>query len=402
MSAIKVILYTSKILKNGEHPIMFRVTKNRKSKYLSIGYSCPAELWDFKNNVPSKKHPNGDILNIVIKQKSIDAQKLLLTLDDKKRYYSLEEVRNKIKRSNGSQGLIPYIEEIVAKLQKADKIGNATVYNDLKRSLTSFEGPGIMFADITPSFLRKYEQHFLERKVKESSISYFMRTIRSVFNKAIVDGVIERDMYPFNEYKISKLNTTTIKRAIPRDDIRAIEKLKIEKPSRMYNSRNYFLFSFYNGGINFTDIALLTWKNIQNDRLIYKRAKTGKIYNIALLPPAKKILDFYSKIRIADDDYIFPILSWSVHRTEQSRKNRIHKVLGQTNLDLKDLSKEAKMDTVLTTYVARHSYATILKRNGISTSVICEALGHSTEKTTQIYLDSFENSVLDEANKSIL
>ncbi|PKP20806.1 MAG: hypothetical protein CVU05_08230 [Bacteroidetes bacterium HGW-Bacteroidetes-21] len=402
MSTIKVLLYTSKVMKNGEHPIMLRVTQNRKSKYVSIGYSCRPELWDTENNSPSKKHPNKKLLDIVIKQKCIDTEKLLLSLDEKKKHYSLEDVRNKIKRKNGSQGLIPYIEGIVSRLQKANKIGNATVYNDLKRSLSSFAGVNLLFSDITVSFLKKYEQNFLENKVKENSISYYMRTIRSVFNKAIADGEIEREMYPFDEYKISKLNTTTIKRAIPRKDIRVLEGLGIDKSSRLFNSLNYFLFSFYNGGKNFTDIALLTWQNIQNERLVYKRTKTGKIYNIALLPPAKKILDFYAETQRSNEDYIFPILSHSNHKTETSRKNRIHKIIGQTNSDLKTLSKEAKLNTVLTTYVARHSYATILKQNGISTSIISEALGHSSEKTTQIYLDSFENSVLDEANKSIL
>jgi site-specific recombinase XerD len=403
MATVKVLLYTSKILKNGEHPIMLRIINNRKSKYISIGYSCHYDLWDHENNVPHKKHPNKKLLDIVIKQKCVDAERLLLDYDDKKKPVSLDEVSMKIKKKKGIQGVIPFLDKIIADLKKADRIGNANVYNDLRRTMIAFRGnQNFDFSDVTVSFLNKFEQSFREKKFKDTSISCYMRTLRSLFNKAIASGEIDRDIYPFNEYKITKFKMNTIKRAISREDMRKIEELQIESGTRLFHSRNYFLFSFYNSGINFSDIASLTWKNISDERLSYKRMKTGRNYNIAILKPAQDILMFYKECMIDEQDYIFPILSKARHLTETSRKNRIHKILVLTNTDLNTISEKAELKTKLTTYVARHSYATVLKKSGISTSIISEAMGHSSERTTQIYLDSFENTVLDEANKNIL
>jgi integrase len=435
MATFKVLLYTSKVLKNGEHPIMLRIIMNRKVKYVSVGYSCPIDLWDLEKNEPKKKHPNKQLLDIVIKQKRIDAEKLLLSLDEKKSYYSLNEVQKKIKKKQGSMGVFPFIEKIIKDLKAANRLGNATVYSDLKNSLMSFtKKQDLCFSDISVSFLMKYEQYYREknvvklvkvrtevknsknirkvykteekgeisRRVKESSMSYYMRTLRSVYNKAITEGEVDRDTYPFRDYKISKFNLETVKRAISREDLREIEKYRFHPESDVFDSVNYFLFSFYCSGINFTDIAQLTWQNVINGRLIYKRAKTGKQYNLGILKPAQDILDHYSTISLGENDYIFPILYSKIHKTEETIRNRIHKVLYQTNEDLKFVSAKAKLSIELTTYVARHSYATILKKSGISTSIISEALGHKSEKTTQIYLDSFENNVLDEANKNIL
>jgi len=153
-------------------------------------------------------------------------------------------------------------------------------------------------------------------------------------------------------------------------------------------------------GMNFSDIAKLEWSNIDNDRVYYTRSKTGKNYNVKLLPPAIEILDHYRAIKT--DKYVFPILNENIHKTAISIDNRIEKLNKQTNSDLKEIGKEKKIQLNLTTYVARHSWATILKRSGASTTQISEGLGHDTEKTTQTYLDSFENETLDKVNEMLM
>ena len=179
--------------------------------------------------------------------------------------------------------------------------------------------------------------------------------------------------------------------------------LKIVTDSKLIISKDIFLFSYYNRGINFKDIALLQWSDIKEGRMIYSRAKTGKAYNIGLLKPAIVILNKYKKITGGKkDDYVFPILNKEKHITAQQIHNRIKKTTKIINSDLKEIAKLCKINFNLTTYVARHSYATIMKRSGISTSLISESLGHKSEKTTQVYLDRFENLILDEASKVIL
>ena len=154
-----------------------------------------------------------------------------------------------------------------------------------------------------------------------------------------------------------------------------------------------FTFSYFMGGINFVDMAYLTEKNIIEGRLIYHRKKTSKLINLPLQEEAMMVLKRYKN---NSQGYLFPILS-KEHQTEQQKLNRLHKVITKVNRALKAIGKELNIPIKLTTYCARHSYATVLKRAGVSTSIISESLGHSSEKVTQIYLDNFENNQIDKA-----
>lgn len=159
-----------------------------------------------------------------------------------------------------------------------------------------------------------------------------------------------------------------------------------------------FTFSYLMAGINFTDMARIRHEDIMDERLVYRRKKTKKLIQVPVHPKAMEIIDKYKS---PSNPYIFPILS-TFHKTEQQKLNRIHKVIGKVNKHLKNFGIELELDKKLTTYVARHSFSTTLKRAGVSTSIISEALGHSSEKVTQIYLDSFENSQMDAAMQNLL
>lgn len=418
MSIAKIVFWKHQANKKGEFPIFIRITEDRKSRYIKTGLYALEDDWDEKENLFRTKYrraeeqykiPIHDDYNKILRKKHAEAETIVskLTLTDN--YISSEQVKNEIVKSKklGKDSVLKYIDHIVDELKKQDRIGTSTCYKDLKRSLKAFlkgmDKEDIAFIEITPDFLKKYEADFRTRDVKDTGISFYFRSLRAVMNKAIAEGHCKRDVYPFDQYKISKFDTHTSKRAITKKDIEAIKKLKIEDGSTMFHARNIFLFSYYNRGINFSDIAMLKWNNIRNNRLTYTRLKTGKPYNLQMLEPTIKILEYYKTNNYnGDDGYIFPILNKERHNTPVTIKNRIHKILGETNEDLKEIGKKAKLDIPLTTYVARHTYATVMKRSGVSISVISEALGHDSERTTQIYLDSFENDVLDEASKAIL
>lgn len=404
MVAAKIVLFTSKKLKNGEHPIMIRLTRDRKSRYVSTGISCSKDLWDEKACLPKKKHPNQLKLSIFLNNKLNEVRGAILDLEKDSKTHSPEAVRNVIKHEGKNIMVLEFLDMVIENCIKAGKIGNAKTYKDTKRVLSLFRnGMDLYFSDINLPFLKRFEQNFRERGLTENSISVYMRGIRAVFNKALAEGYIKADIYPFHAYKVSKLKTDTAKRAITLEQMRAIADFRPEMSSRLFRSQQLFMFSYYCRGINFTDMALLRWSNIVNDRLVYFRAKTGKRFSIGLLEPAKAILATYEKLtKHSSEDYIFPILDAETHITPMQIDNRIEKVNKQTNSDLKTIAKELGIEVNLTTYVARHSYATIMKRGGVSTAIISEALGHDSERTTQIYLDSFENEILDEASKAIL
>lgn len=405
MSSSKVVLFTSKKLKNGEHPIMLRVIKDRKPKYLSIGASCSKEMWDEKENLPKKKHKLFNELKVLIDKKQFQASKLLLSLNSDDKDYSAEEVKHKlIRRNNHKKTVFTYFGEIVTRLEQANRIGYSNIFQSTKKSLEKFRGgKDFSFSDVNTAFLVKYEDFLSGREVSPNGIFVYMRTFKTLINYAKRDNVVLEDFDPFKEFSFTKYRRIkTKKRAISKEQIQKFIDQNFEPETSLFHSKNYFLFSYYNRGINFIDMAFLKWENIKNGRLDYVRRKSKERFTIGMLEPAIKILEYYRKNYYeSEDGYIFPILN-ETHITARGIDNRIDKVLKTVNKDLKTIAKEAKIDEKLTTYVARHSYATIMKRSGISTSIISEAMGHESEKTTQIYLDTFENHVLDEASKIIL
>ena len=182
----------------------------------------------------------------------------------------------------------------------------------------------------------------------------------------------------------------TRKRAITKEDVQRIQSLELPASTEVYSTafaRDIFLFSYCVAGINFKDIATLRYVDIQNGRI---------------LPQTREILGRYSKSDASPEDYIFPILDRHIHKSEQQICNRVHKVIGHVNANLKRIAEMAGLKVNLTTYVARHTFATVLKRSGVNIAIISESLGHSDLETTQIYLDSFENSQIDEAMKNLL
>ena len=179
--------------------------------------------------------------------------------------------------------------------------------------------------------------------------------------------------------------------------------MKIEKDTRLWHSRNLFLFGYLCQGINFTDLARLRWdENIYQDRISYRRQKTGKLFSIKIQGKLAGILDGYRNDFKNPDGFIFPILSNGL--SETTIRNRLKDHLKKINKDMKIICKWLEIPGAeqISYYWSRHSYATVLKRDGVQTAKISEALGHSSEAITQIYLDSFDSEFLDEANANLL
>ena len=397
---VAVILYKSKVLKNGEHPIMVRVNKKGR-KYVSLGISCPANLWDFEKNMPKRTHPNKKFIQELIKHKKLAYDNKLLK--DPQIGTSAEKIIEEVENERVYKQFFPFLDELIDRLVQSGS-GNADVYKETRRKLKNFKPNSmLLLTDIDQRFLNKYEAYLRGLEMKETSISIYFRTLRAVINSAIKEKLLKEDDYPFKEFKVSKFNTTTQKRAITKEEMKKVEALPIPPESPFYIPKQYFLFSYYGQGMNFRDMALLKWKNVIDDRVFYKRTKTRKFLQFKLLPPAQAIIDFYRPQTPYDgEDYVFPILDKHVHITPTQIKDRSKKVRRQVNKAVKELAKMAGISGNITTYVARHTYATVLKRSGIDTSVISEAMGHANSDTTKIYLKSFANEVIDKANEHLL
>lgn len=395
---INVVCYKSKVLKNNESPLMLRICKDRKMKYQSLGISINPVLWDFKTNKPTSKCPNREFLIKLIAEKTKAYTDKILELKAMEKDFTattlVEKVTNPIKVKTVGDVFLDYIRRLTAEKRTGYMLSVKQVYNSL---LKFNKHLNIYFPDIDISWLRKYETWLRSNNIKENTIGIRFRTLRAIYNLAIEENIVKAEYYPFKKYKVSKLHEETVKRAITKEDINKILSYKSSNPFTRLPI-DLFTFSYFMGGINFVDMAYLTKDNIIDNRLIYSRRKTSKLIKLPLQPKAIELTQKYAD---PDNPYLFPILP-TFHKTEQQQRNRIHKVIAKVNDRLKAIGEELNLPIELTTYVARHSFATSLKRSGVNTSLISEALGHSSERVTQIYLDSFGNDQMEDAMKNLL
>ena len=396
---IKVLCYKSKTLSNGEHPLMVCVCKDGKRKYQSLGLSIKMEQWDFKTNQPKAKCPNRERIILLINEKINEIQKVAL---DKriagKDFTAATLIESTSSKESSHKTVGEYYLTYIQNLKKEGRIRYAGMFEVSYTSFIKFNRHlDIPFSDIDIAWLKRYELWMKEQNLSVSTISTRIRHLRAIFNLAIVEHSIKNDCYPFRAYKVSRLNRQTAKRAISKKDIQkvfrylghsAMERLAID----------VFTFSYLNAGINFIDIAKLKHSNIRDNQLFYNREKTKKLICV---PLQAKAIEIITKYKDEKSPYVFPILS-PFHKTEVQIANRLHKVLAKINKYLKKIGEKLRLPLPLTTYVARHSYATVLKRAGVSTAIISESLGHSSEKITQVYLDSFDNEQINNAMKNLL
>ena len=396
---IKVLCYKSKTLSNGEHPLMVCVCKDGKRKYQSLGLSIKMEQWDFKTNQPKAKCPNRERIILLINEKINEIQKVAL---DKriagKDFTAATLIESTSSKESSHKTVGEYYLTYIPNLKKEGRIRYAGMFEVSYTSFIKFNRHlDIPFSDIDIAWLKRYELWMKEQNLSVSTISTRIRHLRAIFNLAIVEHSIKNDCYPFRAYKVSRLNRQTAKRAISKKDIQKV--IRYQGHTAMERlAIDVFTFSYLNAGINFIDIAKLKHSNIRDNQLFYNREKTKKLICV---PLQAKAIEIITKYKDEKSPYVFPILS-PFHKTEVQIANRLHKVLAKINKYLKKIGEKLRLPLPLTTYVARHSYATVLKRAGVSTAIISESLGHSSEKITQVYLDSFDNEQINNAMKNLL
>ena len=302
-----------------------------------------------------------------------------------------------------------YLNGYIDRLLAEKRVGNAKTFQELRTSLTKFcRSLDFYFIDIDAEWLKRYEQWLrVERHYSDNSIGIRFRSLRVLYNSAITDGLIKKADYPFDTFKVSRFKEATAKRSLTKEDIRRIMDCEVRTLTKypkpfLQLAKDLFLFSYLSCGINLTDILHIRYADIVDERLVINRQKTGKLLSFQLQPAALDILDKYRQPNAHPQDYIFPVLRRSVHVTAQQQYGRVQRTNKRINRYLKLIGEHLHLPITLTTYVARHSFATVLKRSGVSTSIISESLGHSSEKITQIYLDSFENSQIDAAMQNLL
>lgn len=292
--------------------------------------------------------------------------------------------------------VLTFFHEQMSLLKSGNKLGTARNYFRTLNSFSSFlEGKDITFRCLDDKLVMQYESWLQLRSVSRNSSSFYMRVLRSVYNKA-VDRHLVRQTFPFKNVYTGVDKTR--KRAISEDIIHKLCKLDLSVSLPLTLARDLFLFSYCTRGMAFVDMAFLTKKNIHNGYIFYTRRKTGQQLTIRIEPCIQNIVNRYAE-QTKQTQYVFPILNTD---DPELAFSQYQTALGYYNKLLKRISKMLDLDTPLSSYVSRHSWATAARDHNVPISVISAGMGHATEKTTQIYLAGLENSVIDQANHRVL
>lgn len=292
-----------------------------------------------------------------------------------------------------SKSFFDFAEDLVMNLKDLGRWGTAFNYNSAIKSLQNFCGKRkLKFSELNDSFLQKYEAHLLARGLVRNTTSFYMRTLRSIYNQGVEVGLCE-DAHPFKRVYMGIDRTR--KRAISEEELRRLQNLELQPCSRLDLARDMFLFSFYTRGMSFVDMVHLQKNNLKDDTLVYSRRKTGRVVFVKWEKCMQEIVDKYHAL--AHEPFLLPFFKHAKPNHAEYKRYSAY-----INHDLKRLATLAKVRNPLTLYVARHSWATLAKEKNIPLSIISDAMGHDSETTTQIYLASIEQGKVDEANKMIL
>lgn len=419
MSAAKIAIvhYTYKKYADGTHPIMIRITANRKARYIATGYSVNKENWDEQNsrlleskvkNDPSKKVlSNAKAINADIELKLNDIIRVKQQVSLTDGIQSSQHIKDKaVNKYNASSDFFVYADKIVLDLSEQNKISTSKNFRSVLKRMEGFVSTkSLLFTDITVDFLKQYQTFLIKEGIKPNTINFHLKTIRNILYKAMNESepLMTQDKNPFQRFKMKTI--VTKKETLSLQEIEKIKKLKLKAPKqqKQIDARNYYLFSFNNAGIRITDLILLKNSNIVDGRLYYEMGKTGHFKSIKLNADSKAIIKEYKKRGAKPEDFLFPILDNVLNYSSALflRKQLDTKASG-INGELKELASLAKLNKRLHFHSSRHSFANIARTKKADLYSISKALGHKSLKVTEVYLASFDEQSLDETMEMVL
>ncbi|MEP6645782.1 MAG: site-specific integrase [Saprospiraceae bacterium] len=385
--------------KEGKCPLSLKVTYNRKRRYYSTEFALTPEEYE-KVIVDKPKGVFKDIANDLhreeIKAIEIIRQLPMFTFESfEKRFFSNMGANHTLKNAYAMK---------IQGLKENSRLGTVVTYECGIASLEKFQ-PGATFAHVQQNFLDKYEAWMAAKGNSKTTVSIYVRTLRSIFNDAIAEGMISKDLYPFGKRKYEVPSGRNIKKALSIEEIALIFNYQAA-PGSEEMARDYWLFLYLANGMNVKDMALLKYSNIKGEFIEYERAKTKNTkrdyepIQVYLLPHLQNLIAKHGNKKKGSDEFIFPILEKNL--TPDRQKELISLKVHVINHWMKAIAKNLGIEKQVTTYFARHSFATVLKRSGLSKEFIGDSLGHSSNSTTERYLGSFEDSRKKDAAQTLL
>ena len=400
ITSVKLMLNKSRILNNGSYPLVFQVIHNRRKKLLYTGYRMKEEVFDesegkIMNGVGSTFTATEVVkMNRELRKMRNQIDIRIRQLERTREEFTVEDIltQNAFGTGKSQFYLLRYINAQIERKQELKKVGMAAAYKSTRSSLAKFIGcPDVRMSEVDLAFVRRYEDFLYSNGASGNTVSYYLRNLRSLYNQAVTDGYHPRGEYPFA--KAQTRPAKTVKRALSRTDMQNLADLNLENEPELEFTRDLYLFSFYAQGMAFVDIVILKKTDICNCVLTYSLHKSKQLILIVVTPQMQGVIDKYN----TENEYLFPIISGEYASGYQ--KYRL--ALGRINRHLKKIAVVADIKVPLTTYTARHTWATLARDYGAPISVISAGLGHTSEEMTRVYLKDFDVSMLNQVNSIV-
>ena len=375
--------------------IYYQLTHLRRTRCITTGIRLMPGEWDASVQRAVSPEPG----RVPVWQCRIECDvdrlhRIIRDLGREGRPYTVDEVADRFCAQSCGVGVTAFMREQIAQLTADNRLGTARNYTRTLRSFSGFLGGGeLPFAAFTERLVEEYNAYLLRRGVVRNTVSFYMRILRSVYNKAVRRRLAE-PASPFGGVYTGVDRTR--KRAI---DERLIARLKsLDLPGSARHRALQFFPLIRMRGMAFVDMAFLRKKDMRDGAIHYVRRKTGQRMTVHLEPCMREIIGRYAP-RTRDTPYLFPVLT----AEDPARAYAQYQVaLNYYNRLLKKLASLLGLDSGLSSYTSRHSWATAARNHNVPLPVISAGMGHTSERTTQIYLSALETSVIDSANRKIL
>lgn len=395
-TSIKLMLNKNRKLKDGRYPLVIRVIHCRRVKMLYTGYRMYEN--EFNESVgevlpgagPGLSASKVSVINREIKQKKKAIQKRVRQLESTGLPYSVDDLFHPGEENIHTFCLLEYIDRQIKEKQMKAKEGTAAAYRSTRASLAKYVcNVDMCMEKVDRRFVLGYIDFLIQQGIGTNTVCYYLRNLRTLYNRAVSDGLRTDNEYPF--IKISTRPVKTVKRAISRKDMEVIANLLLSETPEIELSRDLYLFSFYAQGMSFVDIVFLKKENIVGGMIAYNRHKSKQLIRVVVTPQMNQMIEKYA----GDGEYVFPIINAN---SSQSVYHQYRLALSNINRHLRKIEIELGLRQRITTYTARHTWATLAHDYGAPISVISAALGHASEEMTRVYLNELDSKILNQVN----
>lgn len=397
MTTIKVKFRASSMMEKAG-TVFYQVIHKRLARQIKTDYKLYPYEWDKRESriiVSTNDNFRRNYLlsvNLKILNDTERLKHIVKELEYSDMSYDSDDIIAMYSTPMPTDGFILFTKDLIRQLRTIGKERTAERYVTVLNSFSRFRNDSdVSLNDVDSNLMISYESFLKHKGLSQNSISFYMRNLRAIYNRAVEKELtIQRHPFKHVYTGIDK----TIKRAIPITTLRQIKNIDLSYSPNMELARDLFLFSFYTRGMSFIDMAYLKKSDISGGILAYRRKKTDKKLYIKWESPMQKIVDKYNK---TGSIYLLPIITHDGDERQQYKK-----VAHSVNRCIKEIGKQLNLSISLTMYVARHTWASVARSKCIPLSIISEGMGHDSEKTTQIYLASLDTASIDKANKQIM